>query len=598
MPFGHGNEPPFVVFQPSAHAGELASGGEIVAEYLLANGVGMVFGYPGGAVMPLYDDLHRYRDRIRHILVRHEQGAVHAAQAYARVTGKPGVAIGASGPGATNLLTGILDARLDSTPLVVIGGQVATHLIGNDAFQECDMMGMTNPITKHNFQPRSIDELPAVLHKAFYIARTGRPGPVYIDLPHDVQLARARRRDAVRVDLPSYVASRPLDQPGVSLAARVLKGAERPLIVIGHGSIHAEATDALRALASALCVPVGTTLLGKGSFDENSPLSIGCVGPGAHPAAAHALLHCDVLIAVGCRLSDRITGEPRAFAQGKKIIHVDIDPYEIGKSIPVTVGLNCDAREVAEALLTAMRGFRGPWTAWTETIQALRAQPREPAPGREATEYVLEILNTVLAEDDVVTTGAGEQQMGAAHILRRSKPRTFLTSGGAGTLGFGLPSAIGAAIAKPWVNVWAIEGDGGLQMTVQELGTLKQCHAKVVIVLLDTARLGLCLPGEPLPGERRSRGIDPSLNPDFLKLAEAYGIEGRSCEDGVSLVQALRYAQGANHSVLVHIPMDRVSTAEPVATLLEKANEIAAASIPDALPIVEVIGPPMSETGT
>ncbi|MBI4510294.1 MAG: biosynthetic-type acetolactate synthase large subunit [Deltaproteobacteria bacterium] len=561
--------PSALAASPSAsYAGEPVTGGQVVVEGILQNGVDVAFGYPGGAVMPLYDDILKYQGSFRHVLVRHEQGAVHAAQAWARVTGKPGVAIGTSGPGATNLITGIMDARLDSTPLVVFGGQVATHLIGNDAFQETDMMGMTNPITKHNFQVRSVHELGLVIHKAFHIARTGRPGPVYIDLPKDIQLGKTRRWDGPRPDFSSCITPRPVDMQAVARAAMLIRSAKRPFLVIGHGGIHAEANDALRVLAKTLNIPMGTTILAKGLADELDPLSVGCVGMHGRRVANYAVVNCDVLIAFGCRFSDRITGETKSFAKGKRIVHVDIDPYEIGKNVPAHVGIVADAREAAEALLQELRGFKGDWDAWTDRIKVLRdicngCVPNPKYPGMPP-KHVMNVLNSVIADDDVITTGVGQHQMFACHYLYRRKPRTFITSGGAGTMGFGLPAAIGAAIAKPWVNVWAIEGDGSLQMTLQELGTLRESGAKVIVVLIDNSFLGMVRQWQELYLGRRYSAVDLSFNPDFARLAEAYGIEALRCEDGKSLKEGLKHARDAAHSVFLHVRVEKESNMLPM----------------------------------
>jgi acetolactate synthase-1/2/3 large subunit len=544
------------------------NGAQITIESLLRNGVDTVFGFPGGTVIPLYDEILSYRDQLRHILVRHEQGAVHAAQAYARVTGRPGVAIGTSGPGASNLITGIMDAHLDSTPVVAIAGQVATNLIGINAFQECDMMCMTSTITKHNFQVRDANDLERVINEAFHIATTGRPGPVYIDLPKDVQTQTTRTIRPSAPDLPYYVASRDLALHTLSRAATLIRNARRPLMLIGQGAVLAKAWKPLGSLARELHIPVCTTIMAKGAFDEMDPLSLGCLGMHGRRAANFAVANCDVLIAVGCRFSDRITGDANAFARGKKIIHVDIDPCEIGKNVPAHVEMNCDAKTAANALLKELRGFVGQWSDWTFRIKHFRKVCNRcieaPNSERLLPRQVMAALNDVLGDEDVVTTGVGQHQMFASHYLYRRKPRTFITSGGAGTMGFGLPAAIGAALAKPWANTWAVDGDGSFQMTVQELGTLANCGAKVIVVLMDNGYLGMVRQWQEMFAERRYSEVELCNNPDFVKLAGAYGIDGRHAPDLSSLKDALAYARSAEKSVLIHVPIEPESNITPM----------------------------------
>jgi acetolactate synthase-1/2/3 large subunit len=546
------------------------TGAQIVMESLVKNRVDLIFGFPGGAVIPLYDEIKTFEDRVRHVMVRHEQGSVHAAAAYARVTGKPGVAIATSGPGASNLITGLMDANLDSTPIVVIGGQVNTSLIGNDAFQECDMMGMTNPVTKHNFQCRDADELEEIIEQAFHIATTGRPGPVYIDLPKDVQAQKTRNGRAGPLDLPYYVPSKPVDPASVSHAVALVRNAKRPLIVLGQGAVLAQAEETLGKFAHRHNMPVATTIMAKGAFDERDPLSVGCGGMHGRRIANYALAHCDLLIAFGFRFSDRVTGDPKAFSQGKKIVHVDIDPYEIGKNVPVHLEMNCDAKDAAEALYEALETFEGQdaWRNWSDKIKHFREVCNncitEPETKKLSPKMLMKAVNEVLADDDIVVTGVGQHQMFATHFLYRSNPRTFITSGGAGTMGFCLPAAIGAALAKPEVNVWAIDGDGSLQMTVQELGTLASSKAKVVIVLMDNGYLGMVRQWQELFHDRRYSSVELSDNPNFVKLAEAYGLEGRFVDGEPGLKEALAYARDAKHSVLIHVAVEKESNIKPM----------------------------------
>jgi acetolactate synthase-1/2/3 large subunit len=544
------------------------SGADIIFESLIRNKVDLVFGYPGGAVIPLYDAMTKFSDKIRHILVRHEQGAVHAAQGYARASGRPGVAIATSGPGASNLITGLMDAHLDSTPLVVIGGQVISDLIGKDAFQECDMMGMTNPVTKHNFQCRNVDMVEEVLDEAFHLATTGRPGPVYIDLPKDVQLKKTLNGRGGPLDLPFYISYRPVDSHAVRRAVALLRNASKPMILAGQGVLLSKGAEVLRKLVSMLDIPVATTIMAKGAVDELDPHSLGCVGMHGRRIANYAVANCDVMLAVGCRFSDRITGEPKSFARGKKIIHIDIDSYEIGKNVPAHVEMNCDAKDGMEALCEELEDFGGGQADWNRHIRHLRGvcfRCIEDRPIDHLTpKHVMEALNEVVDPADVITTGVGQHQMYASHYLIRRNPYTFITSGGAGTMGFGLPSAIGAALAKPDVNVWAVDGDGSLQMTIQELGTLARAGAKVIPVVIDNGFLGMVRQWQELFHNKNYSSVDLSGSPDFVKIADAYGIEGIYIENIDQLKAGVRHAKAAKGSVLLHVAVEQESNIQPM----------------------------------
>jgi acetolactate synthase-1/2/3 large subunit len=546
------------------------NGATALLEALVRNGVDTVFGIPGGTVIPLYDELLEFEAAglIRHVLTRHEQGAIHAAEGYARVTGKTGVVFATSGPGAANLMTGFLDAHLDSTPLVVIGGQVSTGLIGKDAFQECDMMGMTNPVTKHNFQVRDVNALVETVDEAFLLAAAGRPGPVYIDLPKDVQSAKPLCVPKNPPKSSGQAGRLPVDRHAVKRAANLIRNAKRPLIIAGQGSVISGASSALRKMMDALKIPTVTTILAKGIVDEKSRLCLGTLGMHGRRAANDATAACDVMLVLGCRFSDRVTGETKSFAKGKKIIHVDIDSYEIGKNVPASVELNCDVNEAVEALLEELEGFAGGWTDWMNNAVVKRGicnrcisdEPRRMI----IPKYVMTALNRTIAPDDIVVTGVGQHQMFATHYLYRQRPRTFVTSGGAGTMGFGLPAAVGASLGAPEATVWCIDGDGSVQMTIQELGTLAALNTKVVLLILDNGYFGMVRQWQELFGDRRYSQVKLPPSPDFVSIAKSYGISGRRIEAPADLKGALETAKSAAESTVLHILIEPESNIEPM----------------------------------
>ena len=550
--------------------GRARSGAVILLDALVKHQVDTVFGFPGGYVIPLYDALIEFErsGRLKHVLTRHEQGAIHAAEGYARVTGKPGVVVATSGPGASNLMTGMMDAHLDSTPLVIIGGQVVTGLIGKDAFQECDMMGMTNPVTKHNFQCRNVEHLEEVIDQAFHLAVTGRPGPVYVDLPKDIQLKTTTGVHDGPVDLPFYISYRPVESHAVKRAVTLIRNARRPLIVAGQGVVLSGASDMLRQMVSSLNIPVGTTIMAKGAVDDADPRCVGTFGMHGRRVANYAVSQCDTMIAIGCRFSDRITGEPKSFAKGKKIIHIDIDNYEIGKNVPAHVELNCDAKEALSSLLGHLEGFEGEWADWTDAISRRRVICNkcvsDPKADSLSPKTVMAVLNKMVGPRDIVTTGVGQHQMFATHYLYRQHPRTFVTSGGAGTMGFGLPAAIGASIGAPDVTVYGIDGDGSLQMTIQELGTLATLTSKVVLIILDNGYLGMVRQWQELFLERRYSQVELPQSPDFVKIAEAYGLEGRFVEDAEGFEEALQAAKRCSGSMVIHAIVEKESNIEPM----------------------------------
>ncbi|TLN14351.1 biosynthetic-type acetolactate synthase large subunit, partial [bacterium] len=470
-------------------------GATAVVEALKGQGVKHIFGIPGGYIMPVYDVLYS-SDDVRHILTRHEQGAAHAADGYARASGKVGVCMTTSGPGATNLVTGLTNAFMDSVPIIALTGQVPTAVIGSDAFQEADIVGMSMPVTKQNFQVRNASEIGKTIAAAFKIARTGRPAPVLVDLPRDVLLSEGEIELPLDAEILGYnptVNGHPVQ---IKKAAELLLNSERPVIIAGGGVTISGAFTELAALAELLGAPVVTTLLGKSCIPESHPLSLGMMGMHGRKSSNYAVSQADVLLAVGTRFSDRITGNAKEFAKGARVIHVDIDPAEIGKNVPAYLPIVGDAKTVLAGVVRAASSMiaKGRETAWTKRVKELKrycecefdgdARPINPR-------ALLKQLQLVLGDDDIVVTGVGRHQMYAAHFLRRERPRTFISSGGLGTMGFGFPASMGAKVARPEVEVFDYDGDGSFQMTGKELATCKENGIKVVVVVVRDGVLGM-----------------------------------------------------------------------------------------------------------
>ena len=527
------------------------NGAEIVVRALLDAGVDTVFGYPGGAVLPIYDALF-HESRLRHVLVRHEQGATHAAEGYARSTGRPGVVLVTSGPGATNAVTGIVDALMDSIPMVVLTGQVPTHLIGSDAFQECDTVGITRSCTKHNMLVRRTQDLGAALHEAFHIATSGRPGPVLIDIPKDVQLGRAtyagpRDGDHTRRYRPRLDP----DRAAIARAVDLLAGAERPIVYAGGGVINAgpDAARSLTAFARALGAPVTSTLMGLGAFPASDPQWLGMLGMHGSYEANHAMHDCDVMLCVGARFDDRVTGRLEAFSPGSRKIHIDIDPSSIGKIVSAEIGIVADAGRALRAMIEAWeerpRGDRGArlanWWGLIEERRARRCFAYAPSPDRIMPQHAVERLEALTRDRDrYITTEVGQHQMWAAQYLRFDEPNRWMTSGGLGTMGYGLPAAIGVQLAHPDALVIDVAGEASIQMCIQELSTAVQHRAPVKIFILNNEWMGMVRQWQQLlHGERYSHSYSESL-PDFVKLAEAYGATGLRVEHPDALDDAIR----------------------------------------------------------
>ena len=498
------------------------TGAQILCESLLQEGVEVVFGFPGGCVIPFYDTLPQY-PQLRHILVRHEQGAAHAADGYARVTDKVGVCLATSGPGATNLVTGIANAYMDSVPMVAITGQVARPFLGKDAFQETDITGITLPITKHNYLVLDVNQLATVVKEAFHLARTGRPGPVHIDIPKDIFTDQAEFHYPSKVYLPGYKPTLVGHPTQITKAARSINEASRPVIAAGRGVLISRADAELKTLAEKAQIPVVTTLLGIGSFPESHVLSYGMAGMHGTAYANKALDGADLVIAVGMRFDDRFTGKTSGFSPHARIIHIDIDPAEIGKNIRVDVPIVGDIKKVLHSLLKEVDN--GLHMDWIKQMDDWRKQ--HPPDLRDCEglipQYVISKLYEATKGEAIIVTGVGQHQMWAAQHYTHDKPNWFVSSGGLGTMGFGLPAAMGVKVGKPDNTVWCIDGDGSMQMTMQEMGTIVQENLGVKIAILNNGYLGMVRQWQELFYEKRYVAT-PLSCPDFIKIAEAYRI--------------------------------------------------------------------------
>jgi len=545
--------------------GKQMTGAEILIKALEMEGVDLAFGYPGGAVLALYDAIYR-AEKLRHILTRHEQGAVHAADAYARVTGRPGVVIATSGPGATNLVTGIANAYMDSVPLVAITGQVSLDLVGKDSFQEADITGITLPVTKYSYLVKNVKDITGIVHEAFFLASTGRPGPVVIDLPKDIAAVKAEFFCPQGLNLPGYRIPKNGNSQQIKQAAQMLAEASQPVIVAGGGAVNAGASPELLELAEKLGIPVTTTLMGKGVFPDNHPLSLGMPGMHGTAYANYAISDCDLLISLGMRFDDRVTGKVETFAPRAKIIHVDIDAAEIGKNVRVDVSIVGDVKFVLQQLLEQVQ--EKDYREWRDKIDRWQREfpLRYTQDGTTLKpQYVIEHICRLSRGEAIITTDVGQHQMWAAQYYHSYYPRRFITSGGLGTMGFGLPAAIGAQVANPDALVIDIAGDGSLQMMSQELATIRQYGLPVKIALINNQYLGMVRQWQELFFDRRYSHTDIAAGgPDFIKLAEAYGIKGMRVTKPDEVRLALELAINAPEAFLIEFVVEREENVFPM----------------------------------
>ena len=544
------------------------TGSEIIMECLLKEGVHVMFGYPGGAILPTYDALTKYEGRLHHVLVRHEQGASHMADGYARATGEVGVCIATSGPGATNLVTGLATAMMDSSPVLAITGQVPIPAIGSDAFQETDVTGVTLPITKHNFLVTDVRDLAYTMKEAFYIARTGRPGPVLVDVPKDVQLAETEFvYPEGEIVLPGYHPPSSATDREIDAALNLIDEAERPIILAGHGVMMSGATAQLRELSERAQIPVALTLLGKGAMPEDHPLVIGMMGMHGEASSNLAIQEADLLIALGMRFDDRVTGNLKTYALNAKKIHIDIDRSEINKNVKADVGIAGDLRTVLTQLLPRLESKSH--TEWIGTIRDWLEDSSErdiinyATPGRLLTAQVINDLWQLTGGDAITVTDVGQHQMLEAQYYPHQRPSTLLTSGGLGTMGFGFPAAIGAKFGKPDEEVWAIVGDGGFQMTLCEMATAMQENVNVNIAIINNFYLGMVRQWQELFYEKRYEAT-PLFNPDFCKLADAYRMPNRRVTQRDEIAEAVEFARSIDGPTLIEFVVEKEEMVYPM----------------------------------
>ncbi len=543
------------------------NGSEMVIQALKNEGVKIVFGYPGGAIMNVYDEIYKQQD-FEHILMRHEQAAVHAADGYARSSGNVGVAIITSGPGFTNAVTGIATAYMDSVPLVIISGQVPTSLIGTDAFQEIDAVGISRPCTKHNYLVKNITDLPRILKEAFYIARTGRPGPVHVDIPKDISATIGDFEYPTELNLKTYRPTQKGNSRQIKKVADMLSHSKKPLLYIGGGVVSSGASECVRTFASRVNIPVVETLMARGVFENNNPLLLGMVGMHGSYVANAAMNETDFLIAIGARFDDRVTGKLSEFARYASIVHIDIDPSSIGKIVNAHYPIVGDVKEVLRDLIVLLeKSWSYKWDDWRDTLkhyENLHPLKYDDSDIPLKPQWIIQHIGKTFGEESIISTDVGQHQMWAAQFFPFTFPRQFVTSGGLGTMGFGFPAAMGVKLAFPHKISINITGDGSILMNIQELMTAVERNIPVVNVILNNNYLGMVRQWQSFFYDKRYSHTDLAAQPDFVKLAESFGGVGFRCENKEQFVHALNESVAANKVALIDVAIDRLENVLPM----------------------------------
>lgn len=558
----------------------MMTGAEILIKSLIAEGVDLAFGYPGGAIMPVYDELYKYQKELKHILTRHEQGAIHAAQGYARATGRVGVVFATSGPGATNIITGIADAQIDSTPLVCITGQVAKHLLGTDAFQETDIIGISTPVTKWNYQITNAEEIPEVIAKAFYIARSGRPGPVLIDIVKSAQFNEVEDFNYQKCNwVRSYKPTPDIDQSKVEQAAQIINEAKKPYVVFGQGIILGQAENELKSFLEKADIPAASTVLGLSALPTDHPNYVGMVGMHGNYAPNVLTNECDVLIALGMRFDDRVTGDLNRYAKQAKVVHFDIDPAEIDKNVKTDVAVLGNVKDTLQRIIPLLE--KKQHTDWRNEFKKYDQEEydvvikNELYPEKQGLTMgeVLELINKHSDNEAVIVSDVGQHQMIACRYAKFKQTRSKITSGGLGTMGFALPAAIGAKLGVPEKQVVAVIGDGGFQMTIQELGTIFQSEIPVKIVVLNNEFLGMVRQWQELFFDRRYASTE-MINPDFIKIAEGYHIKARLVSKREDLETAVQEMLASPNAYFLEVRVEKENNVFPMVPTGASVSEV------------------------
>jgi acetolactate synthase-1/2/3 large subunit len=558
---------------------EKISGSEAVVKSLLAEGVEIIFGYPGGAIMPVYDALYNYQEIIKHVLVRHEQGAIHAAQGYARATGKVGVCLVTSGPGATNLVTGIADAFIDSTPVVCITGQVASHLLGTDAFQETDVVGITTPVTKWDIQVTNAEEIPEAFAKAFYLAKSGRPGPVVIDITKNAQFSEFEFKYEPCKKVRSYIPKPKLNLEKINEAATLINNSIKPFLIFGQGVILSGAEKELRAFVETSGIPAAWTLLGASALPNDHPLNVGMLGMHGNYGPNKLTNECDVLIAIGMRFDDRVTGDPNRYAKQAKIIHIELDAAEINKIVKADIEIQADAKEALQLLIQQVK--KKDYSEWlkqfsdhyeVENKKIIQDETHPTENGIKMAE-VVRIVSEKTNGEAIIVSDVGQHQMITARYYKYKNSRSSITSGGLGTMGFGLPASLGAKLGKPEKQVIAIVGDGGFQMTIQELGTISQTGAAVKVIILNNNYLGMVRQWQQLFFDKRYSQTEMN-NPNFVEIAIGYGLSAKKVSERKNLEQSIKQLLESEGPSLLEVVVEKEDNVFPMIPTGASVSEI------------------------